>query len=58
MYCSREYQPTSRFIQQYEKSTSNIMVNIDLRYEIMKYTKGKRKTKNKKGPKYNKYIQY
>ena len=23
MYCSREYQLTSRFIQQYEKSTSN-----------------------------------
>ena len=24
MYCSREYQLTSRFIQQYEKSTSNV----------------------------------
>ena len=24
MYCSREYQPSTRFIQQYEKSTSNI----------------------------------
>ena len=23
MYCSREYQPTKRFIQQYEKSASN-----------------------------------
>ena len=40
------------------------MVNIDLRYEIMKYTKGKKKKKKKpqnqkqKGLKYNKYIQY
>ena len=24
MYCSREYQLTSRFIQQYEKSTSSL----------------------------------
>ena len=35
------------------------MVNIDYRYEIMKYTKGKKKQKQKqKGLKYNKYIQY
>ena len=27
MYCSREYQPTSRFIQQYEKSTSEKRLN-------------------------------
>ena len=28
MYCSREYQPTTRFIQQYEKSTSNRLSSI------------------------------
>ena len=29
MYCSREYQPFSRLIQQYEKSTPNITETID-----------------------------
>ena len=27
MYCSREYQPSSRLIQQYEKSTPNIKLH-------------------------------
>ena len=53
MYCSREYQLASRFIQQYEKSTSN---------RIFKLVKGKYGTtpflplKEKKGGKVN-YIQ-
>ena len=28
MYCSREYQPSTRFIQQYEKSTSSSKVTF------------------------------
>ena len=37
MYCSREYQLTSRFNQQYEKSTSNehmYFYNVDVTFPV------------------------
>ena len=36
MYCSREYQPTTRFIQQYEKSISLFFLfwNIIIAYKV------------------------
>ena len=37
MYCSREYQPSTRFIQQYEKSTSkNLIVQFPI--SVQPYT--------------------
>ena len=34
MYCSREFQPSTRFIQQYEKSTFNITSRCDMFLEL------------------------
>ena len=39
MYCSREYQLTSRFNQQYEKSTSNLIVLVYRRTVIIYFFK-------------------
>ena len=39
MYCSREYQLTSRFIQQYEKSTSKFSKVYDHVSRVSKYLK-------------------